>query len=150
MILISRLRNCHRLRKSVTIAFSIHCLIFRVVAWVYSSVRIARWMQNLRQLSTLLRQVWSGCFCDHTSNYKGKYRFQYPLVLSQDNWRPALGSVSTLIHIGGVSGAYTQPGGERIWRVNEDGAIRSVYGLPEAVFEMREVDFFRHYMQKGR
>lgn len=88
-------------------------------------------------------------FCDHTSNYKGKYRFQYPLVLSQDNWRPALGSVSTLIHIGGVSGAYTQPGGARIWRVNEDGAIRSVYGLPEAVFEMREVDFFRHYMQKG-
>lgn len=87
-------------------------------------------------------------FCDHTSNYKGKYRFQYPLVLSQDNWRPALGSVSTLIHIGGVSGAYTQPGGERIWRVNEDGAIRSVYGLPEAVFEMREVDFFRHYAEK--
>lgn len=89
-------------------------------------------------------------FCDHTSNYKGKYRFQYPLVLSQDNWRPSLGSVSTLIHIGGVSGAYTQPGGERIWRVNEDGAIRSVYGLPEAVFEMREVDFFRHYMQNGQ
>lgn len=89
-------------------------------------------------------------FCDHTSNYKGKYRFQYPLVLSQDNWRPSLGSVSTLIHIGGVSGAYTQPGGERIWRVNEDGAIRSVYGLPDAVFEMREVDFFRHYMQNGQ
>lgn len=84
-------------------------------------------------------------YCDHTSNYKGKYRFQYPLVLSQDNWRPAIGSVSTLIHIGGVSGAYAQPGGERIWRVNQDGAIRSVYGLPEAVFEMREVDFFRYY-----
>ena len=87
-------------------------------------------------------------FCDHTSNYKGKYRFQYPLVLSQDNWRPSLGNVSTLIHIGEVSGAYSQPRGERIWRVNQDGAIRSVYGLPEAVFEMREVDFFRHYAEK--
>lgn len=87
-------------------------------------------------------------FCDHTSNYKGKNRFQYPLVFSQDNWRPSLGTISTLIHIGGVSGAYACPGGERIWRVNQDGTIRSVYGLPDAVFEMREIDFFRHYVEK--
>lgn len=86
-------------------------------------------------------------FCDHTGNYKGKYRFQYPLVLSQDNWRPGIGSLSLMIHIGGVSGAYSQPHGKTIWRVNEDGIIRSVYGLPSAVFEMREVDFFKHYAQ---
>ena len=98
-------------------------------------------------IDTFCSKYGAVVFCDHTSNYKGKFRFQYPLVLSQDNWRPACGSVSTLIHIGGVSGAYTQPNGQRIWRVNPDGVIRSVYGLPEAVFEMREIDFFNHYIQ---
>lgn len=86
-------------------------------------------------------------YCDHTSNYKGKYRFQFPLVLSQDNWPSGLGNLDLMIHIGGVSGAYAQPNSNRKWRVNEDGIIRSVYGLPEAVFEMREIDFFNHYSQ---
>lgn len=87
-------------------------------------------------------------FCDHTSNYKGKYRFQYPLVLSQDNWSSGLGNLDLMIHIGGVSGAYAQPNSGRKWRVSEDGVIRSVYGLPEAVFEMREIDFFNHYTRR--
>lgn len=86
-------------------------------------------------------------FCDHTSNYKGKYRFLYPLVMSQDNWSSGLGNLDLMIHIGGISGAYTQPNSNRKWRVNEDGTIRSVYGLPSAVFEMREIDFFNRYAQ---
>lgn len=86
-------------------------------------------------------------FCDHTSNYKGEYRFQYPLVMSQDNWSSGLGNLDLMVHIGGVSGAYTQPNSRRKWRVSEDGIIRSVYGLPVAVFEMREMDFFNHYSQ---
>lgn len=86
-------------------------------------------------------------FCDHTSNYKGKYRFQYPLVMSQDNWSSGLGNLDLMIYIGGVSGAYTQPNSNRKWRVCEDGIIRSVYGLPVAIFEMREIDFFNHYSQ---
>lgn len=84
-------------------------------------------------------------YCDHTSNYKGKYRFQYPLVMSQDNWRSSVSHLSMVIHIGGVSGAYCQPSAARLWRVNPDGMIRSVYGLPEAVFQMRELDFFNRY-----
>lgn len=84
-------------------------------------------------------------FCDHTSNYKGRYRCQYPIMLSQDNWHTPLGSLDLMIHIGGVSGAYAQPGGKRTWRVNPDGIIRTPYGLISAVFQMREVDFFRHY-----
>lgn len=89
-------------------------------------------------------------FCDHTSNYKGKYRFQYPLVLSQDNWSSGLGNLDLMVHIGGVSGAYVQPNSNRKWRVSEDGIIRSVYGLPEAVFEMRELDFFTHYARQSQ
>lgn len=85
-------------------------------------------------------------FCDHTSNYKGKYRFLYPLVLSQDNWWPSeIASLSLVIYIGEVSGSYSHPGGKQLWRVSEDGRIRSVFGLPKAVFEMREEDFFNHY-----
>lgn len=84
-------------------------------------------------------------YCDHTSNYKGKHQFQYPLVMSQDNWRSSVSNLSMMIHIGGVSGAYCQPASARLWRVNPDGMIRSVYGLPEAVFQMRELDFFNHY-----
>jgi len=84
-------------------------------------------------------------YCDHTSNYKGKYRFQYPLVMSQDNWRSSVSNLLMMVHIGGVSGAYCQPSSARLWRVNPDGMIRSVYGLPEAVFQMRELDFFNYY-----
>ncbi|MBD5227480.1 MAG: 2-succinyl-5-enolpyruvyl-6-hydroxy-3-cyclohexene-1-carboxylate synthase [Bacteroidales bacterium] len=88
-------------------------------------------------------------FCDHTSNYKGKYRFLYPLALSQDNWLPAIGSLTVVIYIGEVSGSYSHPGGKQLWRVSEDGKIRSVFGLPKAVFEMREEDFFNRYADKG-
>lgn len=88
-------------------------------------------------------------FCDHTSNYKGKYRFQYPLLLSQDNWASEYAHNSLIIHIGGISGAYAQPVGNKRWRVNPDGIIRTVYGLPDAVFEMREIDFFNSYINKA-
>lgn len=87
-------------------------------------------------------------YCDHTGNYHGRYRFQYPLTMAQDNWSSPCSSVTTLIHIGEVNGAYCQPHGKNLWRVNEDGTIRSVYGLPAAVFEMRELDFFTHYADK--
>ncbi len=87
-------------------------------------------------------------FCDHTSNYNGKYRFQYPLLLSQDNWSSGFAQNSLIIHIGGISGAYAHPAGNRRWRVNQDGTIRAVYGLPDAVFEMREIDFFNAYANK--
>lgn len=89
-------------------------------------------------------------FCDHTSNYKGKYRFLYPLTLSQDNWKPDYAPVSLLIYIGEVSGSYAHPGAKQLWRVNEDGKIRSAFGLPKAVFEMREVDFFNRYADMAR
>lgn len=84
-------------------------------------------------------------YCDHTSNYKGKYRFQYPLVMSQDNWRSSVSQLSMVVYIGGVSGTYCQPSAAQLWRVNPDGMIRSVYGLPGAVFKMRELDFFNRY-----
>ncbi len=87
-------------------------------------------------------------FCDHTSNYKGRYRFLYPLIYSQDNWSPSIGILSLIIHMGEVSGAYAQPRASEVWRVSEDGTIRGVFGLPDAVFEMRETDFFNIYSER--
>lgn len=84
-------------------------------------------------------------FCDNTSNYFGPHRFQYPLVLSQDNWACPGSGHELIIYIGGVSGAYCRPGAKHVWRVNEDGTVRAAYGLPQAVFEMREEDFFNRY-----
>lgn len=89
-------------------------------------------------------------FCDHTSNYKGRFRIHYPLALSQDSWRPGIATLDVMIHIGEVSGAYCQPGGKQIWRVNPDGTIRNPYNTIKAVFEMREVDFFNHYAATER
>lgn len=84
-------------------------------------------------------------FCDNTSNYYGKYRVQYPLLLSQDNWHSPLAKLSLMVYIGEVSGTYCRPDCEILWRVSEDGMIRSPFGMPSAVFQMKEKDFFDHY-----
>lgn len=88
-------------------------------------------------------------FCDNTSNYNGHYRFQYPLLLSQDNWKSPLSSLSLLIYIGEISGAYARPWTKEIWRVSEDGFIRSVFGIPSVVFKTSEIDFFKYYAGRG-
>jgi 2-succinyl-5-enolpyruvyl-6-hydroxy-3-cyclohexene-1-carboxylate synthase len=86
-------------------------------------------------------------FHDHTSGYYGKYRVNMSLVASQkyqtkDSYRPDL-----LIHIGEVSGDYPSMGisGKEVWRVSPDGEIRDTFKKLKYVFEMREIDFFRHY-----
>ena len=84
-------------------------------------------------------------FCDHTSNYFGKFRLQYPLLLSQDNWKSSLASVHTLVHIGEISGSYATPSFNILWRVNPDGMIRSPFGVPSDVFQLSEVEFFNYY-----
>lgn len=88
-------------------------------------------------------------FCDHTSNYHGKYRFLYPLVNSQDFWPSPAGGLSLMIHIGEVSGSYSQPGSSLSWRVSEDGMIRNPFGNIGAVFDMSELEFFNHYAPEG-
>lgn len=84
-------------------------------------------------------------FCDHTSNYFGKFRLQYPLLLSQDNWKSSLASVHTLVHIGEISGSYASPSFNILWRVNPDGMIRSPFGVPSDVFQLSETEFFNYY-----
>lgn len=86
-------------------------------------------------------------FCDHTSGYKGKYAFHAALVLRQGHCPANIREIDTLVHIGEVSGDYDgMPyGAKQVWRVSEDGELRDTFGRLTNVFQMRELDFFRHY-----
>ena len=86
-------------------------------------------------------------FCDHTSGYKGKYRFLSALVKAQTYNQPILPEIETLIHIGDVSGDYYTLGisVKQVWRVSEDGELRDTFRKLHYVFEMPESAFFAHY-----
>ena len=86
-------------------------------------------------------------FCDHTSNYYGKYRVLYSLVAGQRLFDKSESRPDLLIHIGEISGDYSLlgMGGKEVWRVNEDGEIRDTFRKLSYVFEMPEEFFFDKY-----
>ena len=86
-------------------------------------------------------------FCDHTSNYKGKYRVLPALVASQDNYSSPLCSVDLLIHLGDISGAYLPINSNSTWRINPDGRICDTFRNLKYVFEMEEINFFKYYVE---
>lgn len=89
-------------------------------------------------------------FCDHTSNYKGKYRVLYSLVASQPKSYNSLTELDLIIHIGEVSGEYATLGrlkAKKVWRVNPDGEMRDTFRALDTVFCMSELFFFRHYVK---
>lgn len=89
-------------------------------------------------------------FCDHTSNYKGKYRVLPALIASQMWNDSTIFKVDTLIQLGDISGEYYEQSRikndvEDVWRVNADGEVRDQFKKLRYVFEMDEIDFFNHY-----
>lgn len=82
--------------------------------------------------------------CDQISNYRGKYRFLANLVNSQE-LDCGTRNFDLIIYIGSVHGAYINYSGKETWRVNLDGVIRDVNRNLTYVFEMEEIDFFKHY-----
>ncbi len=90
-------------------------------------------------------------FCDHTSNYHGKYRVLYSLVAGQRLFDKTESFPDLLIHIGEISGDYSSLGigGEEVWRVNEDGEIRDTFRKLEYVFEVPEAVFFEYYAREN-
>lgn len=87
-------------------------------------------------------------FCDHTSSYRGKYRVQFALAASQQFFDNTMFKPDVFIHIGEVSGDYPSLAmvGKQVWRISEDGEIRDTFRKLRCVFEMKEVDFFSHYI----
>ncbi|MBB1279846.1 thiamine pyrophosphate-binding protein [Pseudoalteromonas sp. SR41-1] len=86
-------------------------------------------------------------FCDHTSNYKGKYRVLLALLATQESINKTNYIPDTLIHIGEVSGDYftLSVAGREVWRVSEDGELRDTFRKLTNVFQMKESCFFRAY-----
>lgn len=90
-------------------------------------------------------------FCDHTSNYYGKYRVLYALVAGQRLLDKSESSPDLLIHIGEISGDYPTLGigGKEVWRINEDGEIRDTFRKLKYIFEMPEYIFFEYYSENS-
>ena len=90
--------------------------------------------------------------CDHTSGYKGKYQVQASLPFSQSQYNSPNKKHDLIVHIGEVSGDYSAIGvvATKVWRVNEDGELRDLWGKLTDVFEMPESYFFKHYSEEGK
>lgn len=89
--------------------------------------------------------------CDHTSNYHGKYKIPFALVINQAPLNQAntpAYDVDVLIHIGEISaeeGAMRMIHSKETWRVSPDGEIRDTFRNMSYVFEMSEKNFFEAY-----
>lgn len=88
--------------------------------------------------------------CDHSSNYKGKYRVLSSLIGRQEHHYTEL-YPDLCIHIGEISGAYENYcfSGKEVWRVSEDGEVRDLFQKITYVFEMPEMEFFNKYISAG-
>lgn len=88
-------------------------------------------------------------FCDNTSGYYGKYRFNYALLGSQVKTEYTQINVLDLcIHIGEISADYASLGKlvrKNVWRISQDGKIRDQFKKLTYVFQMDETDFFNFY-----
>lgn len=86
-------------------------------------------------------------FCDHTSNFYGKYRVSMSLPFEQIQYASPLKNIALLIHIGEISGDY--PGMSlspaEVWRISEDGELRDSFKKLKYVFEMNPLEFYLHY-----
>lgn len=86
--------------------------------------------------------------CDHTSNYKGKYRAFANLQGAQTYYKSVVRKSNVMIYIGDIfAPAYIyEP--ETVWRVNPDGELRDTFRKLKNVFEMNEEVFFEAYVAK--
>ena len=90
-------------------------------------------------------------FCDQTSGYTGKYKIMAAMLGAQDKYRPEVNRQNLMIHIGELSGSYESyqtvmfNGGT--WRVSEDGEVKDLFHRITRVFQMPEIEFFKHYAQ---
>ena len=84
--------------------------------------------------------------CDNTSNFWGEYRVQAQLASYQTRGSYEPSCFNLVIHIGNVSGSGIKINAKEVWRVNPDGEIRDTFRKLTKVFEMEEIDFFKHYV----
>lgn len=122
----------------------------KVAVWVGAHVP---WTAELtKAVDAFCEKYDAPVFCDHASNYRGKYEANYSLACYQqsksfERYRP-----NVVIHIGEVSGDYPSMkiiGAAQVWRVSPDGEIRDTFRRLFNTFEMEEAEFFSHYAKNG-
>lgn len=100
------------------------------------------------QIETFCEKHNAIVFCDHTSGYYGKRKMNYSLVQLQQG--KAKRFLRLLIHVGEVSGDMFNISScaQEVWRINEDGDIKDPFKKLTDIFEMKEITFFKHYVQQ--
>lgn len=82
-------------------------------------------------------------------SYRGKYAVGACLLFSQQGYSGPLNQMDLMIHIGEVNtdaiGFVVNP--KEVWRVNIDGQLKDRYDKLTAVFQMSELEFFKHYSE---
>ena len=107
------------------------------------------WSQELTKLVDAFCAKYDAVvLCDQTSNYRGKYRVLSTIICSQRIENTGLRDFDLLIHIGNVTGATFTFNAKEVWRVCEDGKIKDTFRKLKVVFEMSEMAFFRHYVER--
>lgn len=102
--------------------------------------------QELQDAITTFCKKYNGIvLCDHTSNYKGKYRTFCNIVAGQYYWKSVIKTVDLMVHIGDISSSDYNIQASEVWRVNPDGEIRDTFRKLNCVFEMDELVFFNCY-----
>lgn len=106
----------------------------------------SRWSDELTDLVEKFCEKYNAAvFCDHTSNYHGKYKIFPNILAIQKNSSLSFRKADIIISIGNISSSeYGVEAGES-WRVNPDGEVRDTFWVLTKVFEMKEIEFFRLY-----
>ena len=109
------------------------------------------WSRELTETVDKFCEIYNGVvFCDHTSNYHGKYRIDFCLINGQSDYNNKVRNVDLLIDMGEMSGAYMWINAKEVWRVNPDGEVRDTWKKLSSVFEMSELHFFKNYCMINR
>ena len=103
---------------------------------------------EIQAIDSFCAKYGSVVFCDHTSNYYGKYRVLTGLIGQQEN-KISKVFPDILIHIGQVSGDYASMGlagrAKSVWRVAPDGELHDTFKKLDCLFAVEEKNFFEFY-----
>lgn len=114
-----------------------------VCVFVGSHIQMSKKLQNA--ISDFCEKYNGIVLCDHTSNYRGKYRAFCNIVTGQYYWKSKIKNVDLILHIGNISSSDYGINADEVWRINPDGEIRDTFRKLYKVFEMDELEFFEAY-----
>lgn len=105
-----------------------------------------RWSDELTNLvDTFCQKYNAAVFCDHISNYNGRYKIFPNVMAIQKNKSFSFRKADLILSIGNISSSEYGVAAVEAWRINPDGEIRDTFWKLTKVFEMDEEEFFRLY-----